>query len=1678
MRFNLPFGWMAAALFGALLLLLGLGTAHAQTISNIAAARWTSEGRTLEVQSNRVAFEVVRQGAQIETFSLDRAAGRPVAWRTPLCGAAPTALPDVTVHSAAAISLSPSAAFRVGQTLYFSITAPEANKDPAAIDFLRVTLESGSDREELTVYESTIASGVFIGGIATTGGPAVPGDCRLSVSEGEPVRVAGFLASGAEPLALARIAFRAPVSNFVFDSVTGQPVSGARVSLVNAATGQPAQVFALDGVTPWPSVVTSGETVTDAAGNTAALLPGEYLFPIVAPGSYRLIVEPPAPYVAPSAVPAAALAALARPAGGSFAIVDASLGRSFVVSGAEPLRADIPLDRQSDTAVLLSKTASRARALPGDTVFFTVTLRNPDTTLFKRGVVLTDTPPAALRLQPGSIRVDGQPAGELASIAPDGRRFVITLPALAPAAQARVTYAMTVRADAAAGEAVNEAEVVDARGARTIAREAIRIERDVIAGRMTIVGRVTAGACEAADRPGVPGVRVMLEDGSFAITDADGRYHFEGVSPGTHVVQAQPQTLPTGGRFVDCARSTRVAGAAASRFAIGQGGSLVVADFAAVIPDWQPPAIRGAGDGEQAPAAYDAAARRASGADVDWLEMGSGPAAILFPEADHNPRVPAIRVAIRHQPEQNIELSVNGKAVDPLSFDGVKTSADGTFAVSVWRGVALPAARTRLRAIVRAADGAVAAELDRDVFYTGAPWRAQIVPERSRLVADGSGRPVVAVRLTDRQGRPVRSGVSGNVLINEPFESAAAIDRRQSGALTGQVSAAPGWTVAGDDGMALVELAPTMVSGPLHLHFQFADGDLVREQVLDAWIVPGDQDWTLIGLAEGSAGARSIADAMEPGANFASAPGNDARVAFYAKGRVLGRALLTVAFDSAKGATDQRLLGTIDPNAYYTVFADGSARRFDAPSRDKLYVRVEAATFYALYGDFVAAFDQTLLGRYVRTTTGVKAEGLFGQVHVQGFAAETTGSHRRDEMQGNGLTGPYRLSSRAILANSERVVIEVRDRLRSELILSRRELVRFVDYDIDLLSGTVRFAEPVLSRDYDLNPRFIVIDYETDALNGTGRWNAGARTTWTSAGEALRIGATGFTDAGDGARTTVGAVDVRARIGAATEVRAELAASERDGEQSAAWLVEAEHRTGSLDVLAYVRSLDAGYGVGQQNGAEVGRRKAGVDARYALTQNLAVVASAWHDESLVDDSRRRAARVLATYRAADADIRFGVAHLSDTYADGTRGATTALEGGLTKRFLDNRLEIDGTATIALGAAESVDLANRYRLGARYAVTSDVQLIGTYEIAQGEELTARTLRGGLEMGLWTGGRLVSTIGTQDLAEIGGSTFAAFGLSQSLAVSRNITLDATLDINRTLDRPDAAHVLNPLHPAASGGFLSQDGALFENFAAVTVGAGWRHDRWAATGRAELRDGEFATRAGVTAGLLRQLGEGRVVGAGVTWTRADADEGAETEILDAAVSLAVRPADSAFAYLGKLEYRSDRVADAVQGAVGPAGQVAFNVTGDAISRRLVASLSANWLPLGSAEGGLTELAEIGVFLGGRYNFDQVADFSFEGSSLLGGLDARIALSPKIEVGGSASVRGHLTDRTTSFAVGPHVGFVPVPDVLLMVGYNVAGFRDRDFAAARHTDKGFFASARMKLDADSFGFLGLGRR
>src|SRR5207342_2456444 len=95
-----------------------------------------------------------------------------------------------------------------------------------------------------------------------------------------------------------------------------------------------------------------------------------------------------------------------------------------------------------------------------------------------------------------------------------------------------------------------------------------------------------------------------------------------------------------------------------------------------------------------------------------------------------------------------------------------------------------------------------------------------------------------------------------------------------------------------------------------------------------------------------------------------------------------------------------------------------------------------------------------------------------------------------DELRGRGVSGPYRVSTTPLVENSERVEIVVRDRNQPAIVLSTSERQRFVDYELDHLTGEILMRAPVPSLDGDLNPVYLRVTYEVDQ-GGEPFWVSG-----------------------------------------------------------------------------------------------------------------------------------------------------------------------------------------------------------------------------------------------------------------------------------------------------------------------------------------------------------------------------------------------------------------------------------------------------------------------------------------------------------------------------------------------------------------------------------------------------------
>ncbi|MCP3955166.1 MAG: hypothetical protein GY697_23550, partial [Desulfobacterales bacterium] len=444
---------------------------------------------------------------------------------------------------------------------------------------------------------------------------------------------------------------------------------------------------------------------------------------------------------------------------------------------------------------------------------------------------------------------------------------------------------------------------------------------------------------------------------------------------------------------------------------------------------------------------------------------------------------------------------------------------------------------------------------------------------------------------------PVRFGVVGEFSVSSPYEAYQESDRLADMDLTISKSEEPHYSV-GRDGIALIRLQPTTRTGRVMVRFPFSR----EENEVQVWLQPGMRDWILVGLAQGTVGHSMISGNME---NLTAADQEEdfyqeGRIAFFAKGKVKGKWLLTAAYDSDRRREDPNthLFQTVDPDTYYTLYGDDVQQQHEASSIRNLYLKIEREQFYALFGDYDTGLTVTELSRYSRRFNGLKSEYNGERYGFSLFASDTDQAFIKDEIRGDGTSGLYHLSRNNIVFNSEKVIIETRDRFRSEVIVSSRAMNRHVDYNIDYDTGTLFFKSPVYSRDENFNPTYIVVEYESQDASDEA-YTYGGRGAVKLMDGRLEMGATYIHEGPRKAEGELGGLDASIDLGHGVRVKAEVAATRKeqgsekmDGE---AYLVEVTRQTDDLDAKIYFREQGEEFGLGQQNGSEGATRKMGAE---------------------------------------------------------------------------------------------------------------------------------------------------------------------------------------------------------------------------------------------------------------------------------------------------------------------------------------------------------------------------------------------------------------------------------------------------------------------------------------------------
>jgi uncharacterized repeat protein (TIGR01451 family) len=916
-----------------------------------------------------------------------------------------------------------------------------------------------------------------------------------------------------------------------------------------------------------------------------------------------------------------------------------------------------------------------------------------------------------------------------------------------------------------------------------------------------------------------------------------------------------------------------------------------------------------------------------------------------------------------------------------------------------------------------------------DLSYvrTGEPTDVRIL-DTSGNIADGKSPVRVQVQLLDESGEPI----NGEVVLQlqegdlQPFNEANELLELRTDIETVTV-----------DRQGYILFAPVISSGSYYATLVY--NDLTFE--VKPYVKPQYREWIMVGLAEGTVGFNGLSGNIDnlDTADIEDGYYDDGRLAFYAKGKILGEHLLTMAFDSSKEKqpTKNGLFGSIDPTKYYTLYGDNTEVRYDAASGEKLYLKLESDQYYLLFGDYNTGLTVTELSRYSRSLTGLKAEYNSELIRVTTFGAEADQAFVKDELQGDGTSGLYHLSRNNIVPNSEKIIIETRDRFHSENVLESRTLSRFIDYTFDPVSGTIYFREPIYSRDGAFNPVYIVAEYET-ATGNSGDLVGGGRAVVQIAENGPEIGISMIHEGVSGAEATLVGTDLKWQIGKSITLKAELASSDnksggidRSGE---AMLVEIRHQDKKLEGKTYFRRQDGEFGLGQQKGSETGTRKYGLDGRYRLSEQLSAGGELFRQENLTTGGRRDVIAAIAEYRAKPWTSSLGARYAKDEDGLSVTRESTLLTGGLKRSFLANRLDLYTNVEAAVGDDANPDYPTRVVLGGEFDLTARASLFAAHEMTYGDNQDSQSSRAGIKGHPWQDATITTSIEDQS-TEFGPRTFANFGLTQGLKFSDKLRFDFGLERTETIRQPGGTTLNLNVAPAS--------GAVRDDFTAASIGSTYKAKLWSGTGRVEYRDGGLEDKAGLLIGFYREQRPGFGLSSSLKHFDSDRSNNTRSTSTDLEFAVAWRPIDSRWIFLDRA-----RLADNREEAVA----------GVTTTRKYLNNLNANFL--------YDRQNQVSVAHGIKYVIDNFDGTEYTGLSQLLGIEYRHDINTKWDIGLQATTMFSDVGNNSLYSYGISAGHSFAKNIWLSLGFNITGFTDDDFSGADYTADGAYLKFRAKFD------------
>ena len=961
-----------------------------------------------------------------------------------------------------------------------------------------------------------------------------------------------------------------------------------------------------------------------------------------------------------------------------------------------------------------------------------------------------------------------------------------------------------------------------------------------------------------------------------------------------------------------------------------------------------------------------------------------------------------VRVRAKHPLGVKAVLMVNGETIDDQLIGQRTVDVAHKEETTTWYGVHLRAGWNSV--VVKTVLSEQALTDSVRVALSSRP--AEIVPLDARTLIPSDGRSVATLRFAVRDGfgLPVMDGYVVTVSEGDAWVDVA--DARP---------AERGLQVLTEEGLISLPMRARHDTARETLTVE-ADGMRASTEVV---FVTPDRPLLATGIVDINAGVFDT-DGKGDGhgiENYRDGFDVTAESRLFVQGAAPRGINVTARLDTKK-RYDDPLFKQPDPEKQYPIFGDASSLFYTAPARGGNYVSLDRGQSYLRYSDMRTPIDNGEFLTYQQAVTGLSSSLTDGANSVRAFVTKTDFITRTDEIFANGTSGFYHLSHAPIVENSERVIIETRDRYQSEKVLEARVMIRRRDYTINPYDGSILFFEPVPVTDRELNPNRIVVMYDQETDGAADTYLFGARADLVQ-GSRYRAGVTAVSNAGDapGYALFGGNGEVRWR---GFKLGGEVAQSTDDvAGDGGAYKVGAAATRGASKLDMYFRHVDGDFSNPSFRGAdsELASNKAGFDGRLMFSPSLALNADGYTHELQRTDETRATARATMDYRRRLLEMSAGLRVARHDQPTSDAHGTLAI-AGLT---LGNR----GTAGVSttweqnLGNEIVDDYPNRLKTVIAVPLSQHFRAIATHEYLTSSLSSTQQIGAGVE-GTTNGGMQAYTRYAMDRTGNDDRMGAVSGIRQRLQLRP--TLSATVGVE---------------------GFISLSGRDADEYVSLTTGLSSRvpgshfidggyEYRWehlanrhlARIATAQQLDGGFAWLSKNILGLVTQ------------------DQEHDGTQFYSTLALAWRSPFAPVQSLAMVKSLYDRYAP---------------IDRDAIRWRVVASTDVNILPSASHELRL------------KYAYKYVEDYSYGASTsthtdlVLGQYLWHFGHGWDVDVWGRTVGLRH--GGSQEYGYGAELGRILFHSVRLAAGYSVNGFDDPDISGTDAWSRGFSIRIQMLL-------------